>query len=108
MRQAALWLALLVLATLLPAAQVSAEQGDIVFTRSSKEEGADYPPATFPHYVHRMQFKCYVCHDAIFKMKAGADKVSMDAIDKGKFCGTCHNATIAFGPTFESCQRCHK
>jgi len=105
MRQAALCLALLVLA--LPAAQVSAEQGDIVFTRSSKE-GKEYPPATFPHYVHRMQFKCYVCHDAIFKMKAGADKVSMDAIDKGKFCGTCHNATTAFGPTFESCQRCHK
>lgn len=105
MRHVALF-ALLVLATLLPTPQVSAEQGDIVFTRKSKE-GAEYPPATFPHYVHRMQFKCYVCHDAIFEMKAGANAVTMDAIGEGKFCGTCHNATIAFGATFESCQRCH-
>ena len=82
------------------------ELGDIHFERKSKE-GAEYPPATFPHYVHRIQFKCFVCHDAIFEMKAGANPVTMEAIDKGRFCGTCHNATTAFGPTFESCERCH-
>ena len=87
--------------------QVLAERGDIVLVRE-KPEGAEYPPATFSHSVHRYQYKCYVCHDAIFKMKAGANRVSMDDIDKGKFCGTCHNETTAFGSNFESCQRCHR
>lgn len=107
MRRLAFRLAVVALAALLLPATVSAEQGDIVFTRKSKE-GSEYPPATFPHFVHRMQFKCYVCHEAIFKMKAGADAVTMADIDKGKFCGTCHNDTIAFGATFESCERCHR
>lgn len=107
MRRAAFWIGLLLTAVALVPFDVAAEYGDIVFVRKVKE-GNEYPPATFPHYVHRMQFKCYVCHDAIFEMKAGANDVHMADISKGKFCGTCHNETIAFGPTFESCQRCHK
>ena len=98
--------ALLALLAVLPLHQVLAEQGDIVFTRE-KDESNEYPPATFPHAVHRYQYKCYVCHDDIFKMKKGTNKVTMDDIGSGKFCGTCHNDTIAFGSTFESCQRCH-
>ena len=107
MRKETFRLCVLLLATLLAPSKVAAEFGDIVFVRKA-QEGNEYPPATFPHFVHRMQFKCYVCHDAIFQMKAGANDVKMDAISSGKFCGTCHNETIAFGPTFESCQRCHK
>lgn len=84
------------------------ELGDIVFARKSGETGGDYPPATFPHSVHRVQFKCNVCHDAIFKMKAGANPVTMDSIEKGKYCGTCHNDGKAFGISFESCSRCHR
>jgi c(7)-type cytochrome triheme protein len=83
-----------------------AEYGDIAFTRKSNEM-PEIPPAVFPHYVHRMQFRCYVCHDAIFEMKAGANAVSMDAIQSGKFCGTCHNGVKAFQPTFDTCPRCH-
>ena len=105
--RAILWPCLIGLFTLMAVAPADAEHGDIVFTRKSKE-GSEYPPATFPHYVHRIQFKCFVCHDNIFEMKAGADPVTMDAIGKGKYCGVCHNATIAFGATFESCQRCHQ
>ena len=110
MRQAAFWLCLLLSASLLAPFNVAAEQGDIVFVRKGKEatEAKEYPPATFPHFAHRMQFKCFVCHDAIFEMKAGANAVTMDKVSAGKFCGVCHNETIAFGPTFESCQRCHK
>jgi c(7)-type cytochrome triheme protein len=98
---------LIALSVLSLSQSASAEQGDIVFTRKS-DEGSGYPPATFPHSVHRYQFKCYVCHDAIFKMKAGADEVSMQKIEAGKYCGVCHNGTTAFGTTFESCQRCHR
>lgn len=81
--------------------------GDIVFTRKSHAED-DIPPATFPHWVHRINFKCYVCHDAIFHMKAGADPVTMDDVRYGKYCGVCHNGTRAFDTGFDNCQRCHK
>lgn len=81
--------------------------GTIPFKR--KIPGADeIPPAEFPHWVHRMNFKCYVCHDAIFQMKEGADDVSMDEIREGKYCGVCHNGKTAFQVTFETCPRCHR
>lgn len=86
----------------------AAEWGDIVFTRKSGTGGDEYPPATFPHYLHRMQFKCHVCHEAIFHMKAGADEITMDAISGGKFCGACHDNKTAFGVSFEACLRCHR
>lgn len=85
----------------------AAEVGDIEFKRETKEVG-DYPPATYPHWVHRMQYRCYVCHEEIFKMKAGADVITMPEIEDGKFCGKCHNGKIAFGVVFEACPRCHR
>lgn len=82
------------------------EYADIVFSR--KTPGADeIPAAVFPHWVHRINFKCYVCHDAIFQMKAGVDPVTMDAIRDGKFCGACHNGKVAFPAGFDTCDRCH-
>lgn len=85
----------------------AAVEGDIVFQR--KGDGArEAPPATFPHWAHRIRFKCYVCHDAIFQMKGGANPVTMDAIREGKFCGTCHDGNAAFSVSFETCGRCHR
>lgn len=84
-----------------------AEYGDIPFTRNSPGMD-DVPAAVFPHFVHRMQFRCYVCHESIFEMKAGANPVTMDAIQSGKFCGNCHNGKTAFQATFDSCPRCHR
>jgi len=105
-RRALSWLAALVL-VLAPLPRAGAEFGDILFPR--KVAGAsEYPPATFPHFVHRMQFKCYVCHDSIFQMKAGADEITMEAISAGRFCGRCHDGKTAFAVTFEACLRCHK
>lgn len=83
-----------------------AEVGDIVFPRKAGPD--DIPPAVFPHWIHRIQFKCYVCHDAIFHMKAGADPVTMEAIQSGKFCGVCHNGKRAFAVGFDTCIRCHR
>jgi len=99
-------LAALVLASAM--APCLAERGDITMSRDKMDEGNEYPPATFPHAVHRYQYKCYACHDALFKMKKGANKVTMQDISDGKSCGACHNETIAFGSTFESCERCHR
>jgi c(7)-type cytochrome triheme protein len=84
-----------------------AEIGDIVFKRNGSGVD-DVPPALFPHFLHRIQFKCYVCHEAIFEMKAGANAISMEAIQAGKFCGTCHNGKTAFQATFDACPRCHR
>ncbi len=82
-----------------------AVEGDIVFKREGGEGGT--PVAVFPHWIHRIRYKCYACHDGIFKMKAGANEVTMDAIREGKFCGACHNEKIAWGPSFDTCTRCH-
>ncbi len=102
-----LFLAVAVLLALMPGRYGEAEVGDIAFTR--KVAGADdFPPAVFPHWLHRMQFKCYVCHEGVFQMKAGANPVTMDAIQQGKYCGACHNGKTAFAPMFEYCSRCHR
>ena len=107
MTRAASLIVLVALVALFPLGMVQAEFGDIAFTR--KTPGMDdIPPAVFPHFLHRMQFKCHVCHDAIVEMKAGANPITMDAIQDGKFCGVCHNGKTAFQSTFEACPRCHR
>ena len=82
--------------------------GDIRFERKTKGD-EDFPPAVFPHWVHRVNFKCYVCHTKSvgFEMKAGSAAITMDLIEAGKSCGTCHNGKRAFGVSFETCVRCH-
>ncbi len=84
----------------------AAEYGDVAFKR--KAEGMDdIPPAIFPHWVHRMQFKCSACHDELFKMQSGANDVTMDDINEGKSCGVCHNGKKAFESNVDTCLRCH-
>jgi c(7)-type cytochrome triheme protein len=90
---------------LLPAAH-GGEYGDIAFKR--QQAGMDdVPPAMFPHWIHRMQYKCAACHDELFKMKAGSTVITMDNIQAGKQCGVCHNGKIAFDSGFLTCERCH-
>lgn len=84
-----------------------AVEGDIVFQRKGGAE-KETPAALFPHWAHRIRFRCYVCHDAIFQMKAGANPVTMDAIMDGKSCGTCHDGKTAFAVGFDTCGRCHR
>ena len=53
--------------------------------------------------------KCNACHTKIFKMKKGGDKITMAAINKGQFCGTCHNGEKAFKANDpKDCKKCHK
>ena len=96
--------ALLALACALPAATTFAEYGDVVINKRSDKEGVR--PVIFPHWFHRIRFRCKVCHSELgFKMRAGANDVSMKDIVEGKFCGMCHNGQIAWGP--ERCDLCH-
>lgn len=99
---ASLAAALILIAILANAA--TGVEGDVVFKR---EGGGGTPPAVFPHWVHRIWYRCYACHPGLFEMKAGEAKITMDAIQEGRACGTCHNGKVAWAVTFETCNRCH-
>lgn len=80
-----------------------AEYGDIIMNLEA--EKAQMPPVVFPHWFHRIRFKCKVCHENIFVMRGGANHVTMIEIIKGNFCGKCHNGRVAWAPLY--CDRCH-
>lgn len=81
-----------------------AEYGDVVINNYSDDAGMR--PVVFPHWFHRVRFKCKVCHaDLGFKFQAGGNKIDMLKIIDGKFCGACHNGKIAW--SVSSCNLCH-
>lgn len=65
------------------------------------------PPATFPHWAHRMRYRCKACHMGVFEPRAGANRVTMDDISAGRACGLCHDGRTAFRSGLGSCERCH-
>jgi c(7)-type cytochrome triheme protein len=82
--------------------------GDIVYEREVEAENEAFPPATFPHWIHRINYRCDACHDSLFEMKKGATPVTMEMIGKGETCGACHNGKLAFSDDFVNCARCHR
>jgi len=81
-----------------------AEYADVVINNYA--DAAGMRPAVFPHWFHRIRFRCKVCHaDLGFKFKAGGNKIDMAKIIDGKFCGACHNGEIAW--SVENCAMCH-
>lgn len=81
-----------------------AEYGDVVLNRNSEKEGVR--PVIYPHWFHRMRFRCKVCHGEFgFQMRAGSNEIDMVSIIDEKYCGMCHNEKIAWG--LEHCDRCH-
>src|ERR1035437_2877795 len=55
--------------------------------------------------------KCADCHSKpkLFEMKKSGDKISMAAMNEGKFCGTCHDGKKAFSVKAPAdCVKCHK
>ncbi|ROR32917.1 c(7)-type cytochrome triheme domain-containing protein [Inmirania thermothiophila] len=88
----------------LAAVPAQAEYADVVINRRAEKEGM--PPVIFPHWFHRIRFRCRVCHLELgFEMRAGANDITMAAIAEGRFCGACHNGEIAWSP--ENCFLCH-
>ena len=81
-----------------------AEYGDVVLNKRAERQGVR--PVIFPHWFHRLRFRCKVCHGELgFEMRAGANDVTMGEIVEGKFCGMCHNGRIAWST--ENCALCH-
>lgn len=82
----------------------AAEYGDVIINNYS--DAAGMRPVIFPHWFHRIRFRCKVCHaDIGFRFKAGGNDINMLKIFDGEFCGTCHNGEIAWG--VENCVLCH-
>ncbi len=75
------------------------------------------PPVVFSHRTHteRQQQRCTECHPKIFKMKVvenfgeKAAPAHANMVEKGKYCGVCHNAEKAFSVLdAASCDKCHR
>ncbi len=93
-------------AVIVSSGTVNAEWGDIVLNSKSKSmHKAGVKPVVFPHWFHRIRFKCKVCHEDIFIIKKGANDINMEKIISGNYCGKCHNGMTAWAPLY--CERCH-
>lgn len=67
-----------------------------------------FPPSVFPHWIHRINYRCDACHEDLFEMKIGGTLVTMDLIKKGEVCGACHNGLQAFEVNLSTCNKCHR
>ncbi len=84
--------------------EATAEYGDVVMNEYSDEAGMR--PVVFPHWFHRIRFRCKVCHaDLGFKFQAGGNDINMLKIIDGEYCGACHNGDVAW--SVENCDLCH-
>ena len=82
------------------------EYGDVILEKNSQSmKKADVKAVLFPHWFHRIRYKCKVCHEGIFIMQKGANHITMKKIMDGKSCGICHDGLIAWEPLY--CDRCH-
>ena len=102
-----LWLAVMLVAgvfSFLYYEAANAEYGDVVINEFSDEAGMR--PVVFPHWFHRIRFRCKVCHgDLGFKFEAGGNGINMLKIIDGEYCGACHNGDVAW--SIENCDLCH-
>jgi c(7)-type cytochrome triheme protein len=95
--------AALILSTLV-SGPAQAEYGDVVINNYS--DAAGMRPVVFPHWFHRVRFRCKVCHaDLGFQFKAGGNEINMLKIIDGQYCGACHNGELAW--SVENCNLCH-
>lgn len=87
----------------------------VFFAEAKKIGGGDitYPSkalgnVVFKHSVHPDSVKnnCSACHPKIFKQKKFTSGMKMADINKGKYCGVCHDGKKAF--SVKTCVKCHK
>ena len=84
--------------------RAEAEYGDVVINEFSDDAGMR--PVVFPHWFHRIRFRCKVCHgDLGFAFKAGGNEIDMVKIIDGQYCGACHDGDVAW--SIENCELCH-
>ncbi|MDH5572363.1 MAG: hypothetical protein OEY89_11395, partial [Gammaproteobacteria bacterium] len=80
--------------------------GDIIMDKTAAGmKAGDVEAVLFPHWFHRIRFRCKVCHEDVFKTEKGGNDVNMDAISAGESCGMCHDGAIATNSL--ECESCH-
>jgi c(7)-type cytochrome triheme protein len=62
---------------------------------------------TFSHKFHTGLYSCGDCHTALYETGRSKVRVSMQEMEKGKSCGSCHEGKTAFSIK-EKCEACHK
>lgn len=94
-----------------PAAEEEEHGGDILFRVTSRTQKYS---VLYSHESHvAAGIACDECHEKVFKKKLDANKFKMADVNKGLFCGACHNDAPAadvkhpaFAPK-KNCKRCH-
>ncbi len=95
---------LVVVLQLLLSTSAMSEYADVILNKRAEQN--DMRPVIFPHWFHRIRFRCKVCHFELgFKMRAGSNDVTMLDILDGQYCGMCHNGQVAW--SVENCDLCH-
>lgn len=90
----------------LPPLPPPARYGNVLISRLTAS--SSHPPVAFSHWVHRRYFTCRVCHFELnFAMKRNTTDISEEKIRRGEYCGACHNDTLAFGISDDTCNICH-
>jgi c(7)-type cytochrome triheme protein len=93
-------------AILVPTLSSAVPEG-IVLTWPDGSTGTVY----FDGTVHAKKgLQCDACHVAgLFQTKKNADKMTMAEMNRGRFCGFCHNGKKAFSTSDpKSCKKCHQ
>jgi c(7)-type cytochrome triheme protein len=81
------------------------QSGDVVYTKPVKG-------VIFSHKLHvdDRGLSCDMCHSGLFEPSAlkaqGKPDFVMESLYRGKYCGACHNGTMAFASNTQ-CARCH-
>jgi c(7)-type cytochrome triheme protein len=79
--------------------------GDLTYTPMNAS------PVVFSHnkHVEVIGLGCNNCHYRLFTMARESHKMDMDSMNKGDFCGHCHNGRNAFDVKDKNnCTRCHR
>lgn len=88
--------------------------GNVMAVPSGKtvEFASSKGKVVFDGKVHAAKgLKCADCHTSpkLFEMKKGGDKMTMAAMNEGKFCGSCHDGKKAFSVKDQAnCAKCHQ
>ncbi|MFQ5901508.1 MAG: c(7)-type cytochrome triheme domain-containing protein, partial [Thermodesulfobacteriota bacterium] len=80
----------------------------VLYNKLEEMKAANVNLVVYPHWIHRIWFKCKVCHYTLEVDMKGTNDISMERIEKGEACGKCHNGEISFNATDKTmCNRCH-
>jgi len=102
-------------AELPPARQEPQRSSTIWFRRDSASlaqsavgvgEGS-YPSAFFPHFEHRIRYRCKACHVEAFPLDTVSAAMTLTEAHESQKCGGCHNGGQAFAIDPNACERCH-